>query len=124
MQARFSVPSSHPFNLLAAVGRDCIGAIQLYPEHEAMPDVQQLASAPLSEAQVAAMLRGYQHAPLGMEADTDFRISLAGAQEKTALLWHNQQWQLTHWQHTDQPYPEIAHWFSGATQYRPAPEQS
>ncbi|MCD8520925.1 MAG: type II toxin-antitoxin system HipA family toxin [Saccharospirillaceae bacterium] len=94
MQARFSVPSSHPFNLLAAVGRDCIGAIQLYPEHEAMPDVQQLASAPLSEAQVAAMLRGYQHAPLGMEADTDFRISLAGAQEKTALLWHNQQWQL------------------------------
>jgi serine/threonine-protein kinase HipA len=94
MQARFSASSSHPFNLLAAVGRDCIGAIQLYPEYETMPDVQQLTSAPLSEGQIAAMLRSYQRAPLGMEMDTDFRISLAGAQEKTALLWHNQKWQL------------------------------
>ncbi len=32
-------------------------------------------------------------APLGMVDDVDFRISLAGAQEKTALLWHQGQWQ-------------------------------
>lgn len=94
MQARFSVPTNHPFNLLSAVGRDCIGAIQLYPERESMPDVQQVASIPLTEEHIAAMLRGYQRAPLGMEEDSDFRISLAGAQEKTALLWHNNQWQL------------------------------
>lgn len=94
IQARFSVPTSHPFNLLAAVGRDCIGAIQLYPEHEAMPDVQRITAEPLSDGHIAAILRDYQQAPLGMEVETDFRISLAGAQEKTALLWHNHQWQL------------------------------
>ena len=27
-----------------------------------------------------------------MRRDNDFRISVAGAQEKTALLWHNNQW--------------------------------
>jgi len=28
-----------------------------------------------------------------MSNDDDFRISIAGAQEKMALLWHNNQWQ-------------------------------
>ena len=33
----------------------------------------------------------------GFDADgDDFRISLAGAQEKTALLWHNSEWLLPH----------------------------
>lgn len=41
-------------------------------------------------------MQGYQqNAPLGMIDNTqDFRISIAGAQEKTALLYHNNQWQL------------------------------
>ena len=31
--------------------------------------------------------------PLGMAEDADFRISIAGAQEKTALLWYQDRWQ-------------------------------
>ena len=93
MQTRFSIPSSHPFNLLSAVGRDCIGAIQLYAEGTSQADVHQVTAEVLTESDIATLLRGYREAPLGMEEHTDFRISLAGAQEKTALLWHDGKWQ-------------------------------
>ncbi|WP_347710793.1 HipA domain-containing protein [Geotalea sp. SG265] len=32
--------------------------------------------------------------PLGMRPDVEFRISMAGAQEKAALLWHDGRWHL------------------------------
>lgn len=92
MQARFQTPTSHPFDLLASVGRDCIGAIQLYPENQAVPDVRTVSAEPVNNLEIERLLKSYQGAPLGMERDHDFRISLAGAQEKTALLWHNDQW--------------------------------
>lgn len=38
------------------------------------------------------MLRDLGQAPLGLQRDRDFRISVAGAQEKTALLYHDGQW--------------------------------
>ena len=94
MQARFRIVSSHPFDLLASVGRDCIGAIQLYPSGMSLPDVTQTKARPLTNQDIENLLGGYQDAPLGMARDHDFRISLAGAQEKTALLWHQNQWQL------------------------------
>ncbi len=93
MQARFQVATTHPFDLLAAIGRDCVGAIQLYPANSQIPPVTTMASTPLTETQIEALLAGYQTAPLGMTDHSDFRISLAGAQEKTALLWVNGQWQ-------------------------------
>ena len=94
MQARFRVASNHPFDLLASVGRDCIGAIQLYPNGTTLPSTEQTVAIPLSNQEIEHLLEGYQDAPLGMTKDHDFRISLAGAQEKTALLWHQNQWQL------------------------------
>ncbi|NWO07933.1 MAG: type II toxin-antitoxin system HipA family toxin [Alteromonadaceae bacterium] len=93
MQSRFQVPTSHPFDLLASVGRDCIGAIQLYPEGDPLPPINQISATPLSDGDIASLLQGYQSAPLGMAENDDFRISLAGAQEKTALLWHKGCWQ-------------------------------
>lgn len=93
MQARFQVENAHPFDLLASVGRDCVGAIQLYPPASHIPPVTEIIAKPLDEGQIEALLEGYQMAPLGMVDDVDFRISLAGAQEKTALLWHQGQWQ-------------------------------
>ncbi|GGY72876.1 type II toxin-antitoxin system HipA family toxin [Marinobacter zhanjiangensis] len=92
MQARFQAPTSHPFDLLASVGRDCIGAIQLYPENQTVPDVTAITSEPVNDREIERILKSYQGAPLGMDRDHDFRISLAGAQEKTALLWHKGQW--------------------------------
>lgn len=92
MQTRFQTPTNHPFDLLASVGRDCIGAIQLYPENQSVPDVRTLSSEPVNDRDIEHILGSYQGAPLGMDRDHDFRISLAGAQEKTAMLWRGDQW--------------------------------
>ncbi len=48
----------------------------------------------LDEAQLTALLTAYQSdIPLGMiTSQDDFRISVAGAQEKTALLRMGEQW--------------------------------
>lgn len=94
--ARFHADSTEPFDMLAQIGRDCVGAIQLVAHNSPQPDVKRINSKPLTDKQVAKILKGYQSkAPLGMLRDeTDFRISLAGAQEKTALLLRNNQWHL------------------------------
>lgn len=93
IQARFKVRTSHPFDLLAAIGMDCVGAVQIVPEDESPQDVKRIEGARLSDAQVAKILKNYRTAPLGMvEEAEDFRISIAGAQEKTALLWKDDAW--------------------------------
>lgn len=97
MQARFQIETAHPFDLLASVGRDCVGAIQLYPPGLDIPSVMEIVAEPLDEQQIESILKGYQMSPLGMtEEGADFRISLAGAQEKTALLWYQNRWQRPH----------------------------
>lgn len=93
LQATFKVSSSHPFDLLAAIGRDCIGAIQLYPIDSDIPNVKTIQATPLTEQDIVEKLANYQNAPLGLNGEDDFRISLAGAQEKLALLWYQNQWQ-------------------------------
>ncbi|MDF1761830.1 MAG: HipA domain-containing protein [Oleibacter sp.] len=93
IQSKFCVANSHPFDLLAAVGRDCVGAIQLYPLGKTISDVKQVISDPLTDSDIEHLLSGYQQATLGMDDDHDFRISLADAREKTALLWHQGSWQ-------------------------------
>ncbi len=93
IQKRFGAGSNRGFDLLWHVGRDCVGAIQLFPE-ETQVDVRRIESEPLSDAAIAETLKHYRTMPLGMREDKDFRISVAGAQEKTALLWRNGQWHL------------------------------
>jgi len=93
MQARFRLGTRHPFDLLASIGRDCIGAIQLYPESSMPGRVGQVTSEPLTDQNIERLLIGYREAPLGMSQESEFRISLAGAQEKTALLWYEGKWQ-------------------------------
>ena len=48
--------------------------------------------SPLTEEEIASILENYQSMPLGIDLEADFRISLAGAQEKTALLYHAGHW--------------------------------
>lgn len=93
IQARFQIPSSQPFDLLATIGADCVGAIQLCREETLPNRIDVTTAQPLSRSEIAQLLKSYREVPLGMtkEAD-DFRISIAGAQEKTALLWHQEQW--------------------------------
>ncbi|HEU4457864.1 MAG TPA: type II toxin-antitoxin system HipA family toxin [Methylibium sp.] len=92
MARRFGAASTDAFDLLAQIGRDCVGAVQLLPEDEAPGTIETIQARPLDEAAVARRLRNATFAsPLRDDAD-DLRISIAGAQEKTALLWHRGAW--------------------------------
>lgn len=82
------------YSLLARIGRDCVGALQFLPEGESPGDARALTGEPLSDALIGTMLRDLAQTPLGIRAEQDFRISVAGAQEKTALLFHEGQWVL------------------------------
>jgi serine/threonine-protein kinase HipA len=95
MQRSLGAESTRPFDLLAAAGGDCVGALQLYASGSPA-DVRWIDATPVSDAWIAERLRSYRSHPLGMAADEDFRISIAGAQEKTALLWHAGAWHLPH----------------------------
>lgn len=84
------------FQLLAKLGRDCVGAIQLLPEDEAPTDLFEINGKVLSEAEVAQCLRNTtSNQALGQyDYEDDLRLSIAGAQEKTALLRHQGKWLL------------------------------
>lgn len=88
----------HPFQLLAKLGRDCAGAIQLLPEGETPSDLYAINGEALTTAGIAQRLRNATSAQaLGqLDQDADLRLSIAGAQEKTALLRHAGQWLLPH----------------------------
>jgi len=92
IQAKFHVATNQPFDLLASIGRDCVGAIQII--HGDIPSFKhRIHSEPLNEKEIAFILRGYQNYPLGMVDDTsEFRISIAGAQEKSAFLLYKNKW--------------------------------
>lgn len=94
LASRYAAGSENTFDLLAAIGRDCVGAIQLLPDTEGPADIQRIAGEVLSDEEVAAWLRATVSggAFLGQQKGEDFRISMAGAQEKTALLHHGGQW--------------------------------
>lgn len=82
------------YSLLARIGRDCVGALQFLAEGEQPGDSRELTGEALSDDQIAAMLKDLGRTPLGIRTEQDFRISVAGAQEKTALLFHEGQWVL------------------------------
>ena len=98
IQSKFRTGSTAAIELLQAIGRDCVGAVQILPTSETPIDVQQISSSPLNNRQVADLLIANSTGRvLGQELDDDyFRISIAGAQEKTALLKINGAWHLPH----------------------------
>lgn len=92
IQTRFGTKTDQAFDLLASIGQDCVGAIQLLSDREIV-NVKTIDCKPLSDNDIAENLKNYQTLPLGMSKADNFRISLAGAQEKTAFLWHDGKWQ-------------------------------
>jgi serine/threonine-protein kinase HipA len=91
---RYSGGSEDTFDLLAAIGRDCVGAVQLLPADEAPTGFDRIEGQVLDDAAIAAVLRTTvsNGSLAGQGQDQDFRISIAGAQEKTALLRHENKW--------------------------------
>jgi serine/threonine-protein kinase HipA len=94
-QTRFQAASTSAFDLLAAVGRDCAGAVQLLPPGQEPSGIHRIEARPLSDHDIGRRLRTVTAAPapgsLGPDPD-ELRLSVAGAQEKTGFLWHNNTW--------------------------------
>lgn len=89
---RTGAAGADPYSLLEEIGRDCIGAMQfLHPDDDHDLD-QGLRGEELTEEDIEKILAGLARKPLGMDRDEDFRISVAGAQEKTALLHKDGKW--------------------------------
>jgi serine/threonine-protein kinase HipA len=81
-----------PYSLLMSIGRDCIGAMQFLPDGEEANAVGSIQGEPLDDEEIERILANLRHSPLGIDPDHEFRISIAGAQEKTALLRHEGRW--------------------------------
>lgn len=93
---RYRTHSTEAFDLLRQLGRDCVGAVQLVGEDEPVQGWDRIEGEALSEVQVERLLLRVTQPAGALEArdevEEDLRLSLAGAQEKTALLWHRNQW--------------------------------
>lgn len=92
---RFRTGSVEAFDLLGAIGRDCVGALQFLPDgaepegHDRVEGVEVDAAA-IERHLLEVVTPGRFGA--ARDPDDDFRISLAGAQEKDAFLRWNGRW--------------------------------
>jgi serine/threonine-protein kinase HipA len=85
------------YSLLSRIGRDCVGALQFVPEDEHIfYDTTSITGETIGNEEVGQLLSNLVRAPLGLGMDQDFRISVAGAQEKTALLYYKGKWLKPH----------------------------
>lgn len=90
--ARFDAGGTDVFSMLSVIGRDCVGALQFLNDDDARSEPGVITAGALSDEDIAAILTNLKAAPLGMDREADFRISIAGAQEKTALLKKDGKW--------------------------------
>ncbi len=97
LSRRFRTKNADAFSLLETIGRDCVGAVQLLPVDTAPEGWNRVDCEPLSEGKVVDILHAVPMAQgpgsAGSRDDDDlFRISIAGAQEKTAFVKVNGRW--------------------------------
>lgn len=88
---RVGAAGTDAYDLLSALGHDCVGALQFLPDG-LDPAVGSTDGKPISHAEIADLINNLASAPLGMGEEDDFRISIAGAQDKTALLRKGGEW--------------------------------
>ena len=96
LAARVKAKGSDAYSLLSVIGRDCVGALQFLPKGTEPGPVGQVEGRPLSDEDIAAILGDLNRTPLGVTEEGEFRISIAGAQEKTALLFWQDKWNIPH----------------------------
>lgn len=93
---QYHVSPNNPLALLAYVGEECPGALQIVPEEriEALTEPSTPESVEwLSEAEIADRLRHLRREPGAWREPGDAgQFSLAGAQPKTALLFDGRRW--------------------------------
>jgi serine/threonine-protein kinase HipA len=89
---RVGADGTDVYSLLAVLGHDCVGALQFLPDGADPGPVGSTDGKPVTAGEMAVLIGNLAAAPLGMDEDADFRISIAGAQEKTALLRKGGSW--------------------------------
>lgn len=89
---RTGAQGADAYSLLEEIGRDCIGAMQLIPDGFDLDVSGRIEAEDIDDAGIEALLADLERAPLGLNPEEGFRLSLAGAQEKTALLLHDGRW--------------------------------
>lgn len=90
---RVGARGTDAYSLLTKIGHDCVGALQFIAGDNEAPDTTGKIEGEAVDADtIEKILNGLSQAPLGLTGDDAFRISVAGAQEKTALLWYDGRW--------------------------------
>jgi serine/threonine-protein kinase HipA len=90
--ARARAEGTDAYSLLSAIGRDCVGALQFLPPEMEPGPAGVVDGEPINNKEIAAIIGNLAVTPLGLTEDASFRISIAGAQEKTALLYRDGKW--------------------------------
>jgi serine/threonine-protein kinase HipA len=91
IRSRYHTPSGDAMDLLLAVGRDCVGALQLLPEGESPQGLEKIEVTSLSDLALERELIRVRSDQTLEDEDT-FRISIAGAQEKTGFTLEKGKW--------------------------------
>ncbi|WP_288407647.1 HipA domain-containing protein [uncultured Herbaspirillum sp.] len=93
LRQRYRLASIEVFDLLQALGRDCVGALQLLPPGQEPQGWRSIQVERLDESAVEQLLLALPlSSPPASQQEEALRISIAGAQEKTALTWHRGKW--------------------------------
>ena len=71
IRRRFHTRSGEPFDLLEAIGRDCVGAIQLLPEGSVPTGVTEITATALDETEVEKELLGAISLPGRIRREAD-----------------------------------------------------
>jgi serine/threonine-protein kinase HipA len=90
--ARTRAEGVDAYSLLSAIGHDCVGALQFLPAGVEPGPAGAVEGDPINDEEIAAIVGNLAAVPLGVTEDESFRISIAGAQEKTAFLNRDGQW--------------------------------
>lgn len=89
---RVRADGTDAYSMLSVLGHDCVGALQFLPDGVDPGRSGTIEGKPVTDDDVADIIRNLAETPLGLDEDEDFRISIAGAQEKTALLRQEGRW--------------------------------
>jgi serine/threonine-protein kinase HipA len=93
---RVHADGSDAYSLLTKIGRDCVGALQFLPEGVEAEAAGSVKGRSVGDGYIARKIGDLTATPLGVDEDEEFRISLAGMQEKTALLFWKKKWHVPH----------------------------
>jgi serine/threonine-protein kinase HipA len=95
---KLGAPGTDAYSLLSIMGKDCVGALQFLTDGDTvdLAKAQVIEGEPIAEGAIEMLLKNLTQSPLGLHRDDEFRISVAGAQEKTALLRGADRWMKPH----------------------------